>query len=188
MRLLSLPLFLTLSLFATGCASFGEHHSINEAQVEDYLQQQLRDFDRQLQAGGIMSLDLQRAKVTLGPDNREVAVLDFAGRATVDAFLARVPVDIAFRVEGAPVYDSDERAVFIRDLKLLDSRITSGMGAMDLTPYGGMITEYAAMFLDNNPVYRLDEDDFGQRMFGMMNMGIKVKPGRLTMVPGGRRQ
>lgn len=175
-------------LLVSGCASTFDRYSIDEATIEQHLQRQIQNFDQQQARNGIpMRLELKRAKVTLGPEGREVALVDFAGTATVDAMMMKIPVGISFRMEGAPVYDSEAKAVFLRDLKLLESRVDSGMGSLDLQPFAGSLTRIAAVFLDTNPVYELDESDFGQRLFGMMNMGIKVSPGRLTMVPGKSR-
>lgn len=39
-----------------------------------------------------------------------------------------------------------------------------------------------AQMLETMPVYRLDEADFAQRMFGMVPMGVRVAPGRLEFV------
>ncbi|MDX1589119.1 MAG: DUF1439 domain-containing protein [Oleiphilaceae bacterium] len=185
MRSITLPLLMTLALLASGCASMSPY-SIDEATVEQHLQQQIRNFDAQQVRNGVpMRLELKRAKVRLGPDGREVVHVDFAGRASLDALMVRIPVDISFMVEGAPFYDGEKKAVFLRDLTLLESRLESTMGSLDLQPYAGAITTIASRFLDEYPVYELDETDLGQRLFGMMNMNIKVGDGRLTLVPGG---
>ena len=39
-----------------------------------------------------------------------------------------------------------------------------------------------AQMLETMPVYRLDETDFAQRMFGMVPMDVRVAPGRLEFV------
>ena len=39
-----------------------------------------------------------------------------------------------------------------------------------------------AQMLETMPLYRLDENDMKQRMFGMVPMDIRVAPGRLEFV------
>lgn len=185
MRSVSLIIFAALLLSATGCASFSPY-SINETTVEQHLQQQIRNFDTQQARNGMpMRLELERARVRIGPEGREVVQVDFAGRATLDAILTRIPVDISFMVEGLPYFDGEKQAVFLKNLSLQETRVDSSMGSMDLQPFAGAITQVASRFLDNYPVYELDQADLGQRLFGMMNMNIKVEEGRLTLVPGG---
>jgi len=169
----------------SGCATFTPY-SIDEATIESEIQQRVARFGEQQRANGSpLTLKLERAHVTLGPDDRQVAVVDLAGTASVEAFMATIPVGVEFTVEGTPVYDGGEKAVFIRNLKLLSSRVDTQMGSLDLTPYGGMLTDIASQLLDEHPVYRLNEEDMGQRLFGMMNLGIEVRPGRIALVPAG---
>ncbi|TVP57807.1 MAG: DUF1439 domain-containing protein [Halomonadaceae bacterium] len=183
------PLLVSLLLLASGCASTFDRYSVDEATIEEHLAQQIRLFDQQQARNDMpLRLELQRAKVTLGPEGREVAMVDFSGRATVDAMMMKIPVGISFRIEGVPVYDHDSKAVFLRELKLLESRVDSGMGSFDLQPVAGTLTSVATLFLDKYPVYEVNEGTFGNSMIGMMNMSIRVSEGRLTMVPGGRRQ
>lgn len=185
MKQLLAAIILPLTLLS-GCATFSPY-SIDEATIESEIQQRVARFEEQQRVNGSpLTLKLETVKVTLGPDDRQVAVVDLAGKASVDAFLATIPVDVAFSVEGTPVYDAGEKAVFIRNLKLLSSRVNTQMGSLDLTPYGGMLTDIATQLLDENPIYRLNEEDMSQRLFGMMNLGIEVRPGRIALVPAGK--
>ncbi len=178
--MLSLPLTLI-----SGCATFTPY-SIDEATIESKIQKRVAEFDEQQRASGSpLTLKLEKAKVTLGPDKRQVAVVDLTGTASLETFLATIPVDVEFSVEGSPVYDREEKAVFIRDLKLLNSRLDTQMGSLDLTPYAGVLTDIANQLLTDKPLYRLNEENLGQRLFTRMNLGIEVQPGRIAMVPAG---
>lgn len=166
-----------------GCASLSPY-SISESTLEGYLQNAVADFDRQqLQTGSPLSISLSQADITLGPDGREVAVLDIEGQIAVNAFMTRIPVDLALKVEGAPVYDREQKAVFIRRLQLLDSRLESSMFKGDLKPLSDNMMRVVAQWLETVPVYRLNEDSLGQRLLGMTPVGVKVAPGKLVLVP-----
>ncbi|MFO7994713.1 MAG: DUF1439 domain-containing protein [Marinobacter sp.] len=180
-RLLAVVVLFGLVLLG-GCASLSPY-SISEATLERHLQDTVSEFDRQqLQSGSPLSLSLSNADVTLGPDGRDVAVIDLRGQVSLNALLAKLPVDIALKVEGAPVYDSEEKAIYIRRLQLLESSIDSSFFKGDLKPVTDTVMRAVAQMLETMPVYRLDEKDFTQRMFGMVPMGIRVAPGRLEFV------
>lgn len=172
-----------LSMFVLGgCASLSPY-SISEATLERHFQDTVSDFDRrQLQSGSPLSLSLSNADITLGPDGRDVAVIDLRGQVALNALMAKLPVDIALKVEGAPVYDSKEKAIYIRRLQLLESSIDSSFFKGDLKPVTDNVMRVVAQMLEAMPVYRLDEADFTQRMFGMVPMDVRVAPGRLEFV------
>lgn len=180
-RFLSVIVLMSLVLLG-GCASLSPY-SISEATLERHLQDTVSDFDRQqLQSGSPLSLSLSNADITLGPDGRDVAVIDLRGQVSLNALMAKLPVDIALKVEGAPVYDSEEKAIYIRRLQLLESSIDSPYFKGDLKPVTDTVMRAVAQMLETMPVYRLDETDFTQRMFGMVPMGVRVAPGRLEFV------
>ncbi|MEQ5836818.1 DUF1439 domain-containing protein [Marinobacter sp. R17] len=171
------------ALTLSGCASLSPY-SVSENTLEGYLQNAVADFDRQqLKAGSPLSVSLDQADITLGPDGREVAVLDIAGQVAVNAFMTKLPVDLKLKVEGAPVYDREERAVYIRRLKLLDSSIDSQFFKGDLKPVTDNVMRLVAQWLETVPVYRLDENSFAERMIGMAPVDVKVVPGKLVLVP-----
>lgn len=180
-RFMSVIMLISLALLG-GCASLSPY-SISEATLERHLQDTVSEFDRQqLQSGSPLSLNLSNADITLGPDGRDVAVIDLRGQVSLNALLAKLPVDIALKVEGAPVYDAEEKAIYIRRLQLLESSIESPFFKGDLKPVTDTVMRAVAQMLETMPVYRLDEKDFTQRMFGMVPMGVRVAPGRLEFV------
>ncbi|QSP96339.1 DUF1439 domain-containing protein [Marinobacter salinisoli] len=179
--------FLLLAILAltSGCASFSPY-SVSEREIEKHLKEAVRDFDReQLRAGSPLSLSLDDADITLGPDGRDVAVIDVKGQVSLNALLARLPVDISLKVEGAPVYDSTEKAIYLRRLQLLESEIDSPLFKGDLKPVTDNVMRAVAQMLEVMPVYRLDETDFAQRMFGAMPVDVRVAPGRLEFIMDG---
>lgn len=179
---LKLWLALGLMVAVTGCASLSPY-SISEGEIERHLKDAVASFDRQqLRQGSLISLSLDDADITLGPDGRDVAVIDVRGEVTVNTLMAWLPVDLALKVEGVPVYDSDEKAIYVRRLKLLESSVDSPLFKGDLAPITDNVMRVVAQMLETVPVYRLSEDDFAQRMFGMVPMDVRVAPGRLEFV------
>jgi hypothetical protein len=183
LRLFALPLLAALAL--GGCATLSPY-SVNESTLESHLQTAIRNFDQdQLKAGSPLGVSLTTADITLGPDGRDVAVVDLSGQVSLNMLAARLPVDIFLKVEGSPVYDSKEKAVYLRRLQLLDSRIESSLFKGDLKPVTDNVMRLVSQMLETVPVYRLDQSDMRQRAFGMIPMDIRVAPGRLEFVPAG---
>ncbi|SDX22746.1 DUF1439 domain-containing protein [Marinobacter mobilis] len=171
-----------LALSLTGCAGLSPY-SISENTLENHLMDAIADFDRQqLQSGSPLSVALKDADITLGPDGRDVAVIDVSGEVALNILMARLPVNIALKVEGSPVYDHEDRAVYIRRLQLLDSRVESSLYNQDLTPLTENVMRSLSQLLETFPVYRLDESDPTQALFGLVPMDIRVAPGRLEFV------
>jgi hypothetical protein len=174
----------TLLLSAlSGCAALSPY-SISDVTLEGYLQDAVAEFDQsQLKAGSPVSLSLSDADITLGPDGREVVVVDLKGQVAVNAFMARLPVDLALKVEGQPYYDQEKKAVFIRRLQLLDSRVNSKFFSGDIKPLTDNMMRLVAQWLESVPVYKLDQSKLSERLFGLAPVGVKVVPGKLILVP-----
>jgi hypothetical protein len=184
MRMTRLYRFALAGLMAlvAGCAALSPY-SISEGKLEQYLQDELQAFDsEQLRMGSPLSLSFSTVDLDVGPDGRGVMVLDLGGEVALNAFLTKLPVDLRLKIEGAPVYDSSEKAVFIRRLKLLDSRIESPFLTQDLQPVVDTVMRVVAQLLETVPVYRLNEADLGPRLLSMMDLDVKVAPGRLVFV------
>lgn len=177
-----LALLLAVTLLS-GCAGFSPL-TISEATLERHLQDAVSNYDRQqLQTGSPLSLSLDNADITLGPDGRDVAVIDLSGQVALNALMAKIPADIRLKVEGAPVYDSQEQAIYIRRLKLLESSVdTPYFSSGELKPVTDNIMRVVAQMLETIPVYRLDNTSLGARLMGMADMDVRVAPGRLEFV------
>jgi hypothetical protein len=176
-------LLVLLPAFAGGCASFSPY-SVDESTIETHLSDRITSFSRDLSDRGLpVTLELTSADVTIGPEDRDVAVVDFGGRAVLQA--PRIPIDLNFSIEGTPVYEAEEKAIYIRNLKVLSTNVEAAGSAFDLSPITGTLSDIASQFLNERPVYRLEEGDTGARLFGMMNLRIDVQPGRLVLVPAG---
>jgi hypothetical protein len=171
-----------LAVLASGCASLSPY-AVSESELERHLQDAVRDYDRkQLQSGSPLSLSLNDADITLGPDGRDVAVIGLKGQVALTVLMAKLPVDISLKLEGAPVYDSAEKAVYLRRLQLLESSVESPLFRGDLKPVTDTVMRVVAQMLETTPIYRLDDSSMAQRMFGMVPMDIRVAPGRLEFV------
>lgn len=183
-RMLTLAM---LALFNVGCTTLATYE-VNEAELEQYLAKAVKDFDRQqAKSGSPLSVELHDAKIDVGPDDRDVVVLDVQGQAALNAVIAKIPVDMNLKIEGSPVYSGKDKAVYIKRLRLIDSQMTSpylqGNAQRQIKPVADMVLATLAKVLEDMPVYRLDESDPRQRMLANMPVDIVVGRGKLRIVP-----
>ncbi len=176
-----------LALFNVGCTTLATYE-VDEAELEQYLAKAVKDFDRQqARSGSPLSVELHNASIDLGPDDRDVIVLDVQGQAALNAVIAKIPVDMDLKIEGAPVYSGKDKAVYIKRLRLVDSKMTSpylqGNAQQQIKPVADMVLATLAKVLEDTPIYRLDESDPRQRLLANMPVDIVVGRGKLRIVP-----
>lgn len=170
-----------LMLLLGGCATLYNSYSVDEGTLENYLRQQVSEFNNQQQKAGIpVSVSLQDVNVILGPGGRNTAILNIDGDVAMHAFLARLPVNISLSVQGTPVYDPQTKAVYIRDLKLLNSHVDSPFFSGDAQPLASGMMQSVSKMLSTLPVYRLNQSNLLMRLAGGAPAEMTVEPGRLV--------
>ena len=180
-------LLAVLALFNVGCTTLATYE-VNEAELEQYLQKAVKDFDRQQgKSGSPLSVELDTAHIVVGPEDRDVVVLDVTGQAALNAVITKIPVDLTLKIEGSPVYSGKDKAVYIKRLHLVDSKMHSpflqGNAEKQIKPVVDMVMATLAKLLEEMPVYRLDESDPRQKLLATMPVDIVVGRGKLRMVP-----
>ncbi|MGB8714557.1 MAG: DUF1439 domain-containing protein [Onishia taeanensis] len=180
------PLILICLLGLSGCSTLS--YSVSEETLQQELTAAVKDFDRsQLKAGSPLSLTLESTDLAVGPDGRDVVRIAVAGRIAVNAFASNLPADVSLSLEGMPYYDNDERAIYLRRLTLLDSRIDAPWLPVDVAPVTDMVVRLVAQTLESVPVYRLDPDAMGwgwKERLASRAVTLDIQPGRLVLKPG----
>jgi len=171
------------SLLLSGCATLSPL-SISESSLEGYFREQVAKYDNeQLKSGSLLSVGLQNVDITLGPDGRDVMLLDVAGEVAVNALLTQLPVDVSLIVEGSPVYKSEEKAIYVKRLKLIESAVDTPFFNRDVAPLTDNVMRVVAQLLETIPVYRLDDAHWAGNLLAIADMDLKVAPGKLVFVP-----
>ena len=183
------PLWAFLAVFwvtvgLVSCSSVLNPLSVSEAELEGYLQSQITAFDReQIRSGSPLSVQLKEADVVVGPDGREVVKLTIGGEVAVNALMTRIPVAVYLSVEGTPVLVANERAIYIKRLQLLDSRVESSFFKGDFKPVTDTLMRAVAQLLETMPVYRIDEQAMAGTLLALADLELKVTRGRLVLQP-----
>jgi hypothetical protein len=173
-----------LCLLSSACTTLATY-DIDEAELEARLHENVKRFDQQqAESGSPLSVSLEHIDIDIGPDEREVVVLDAKGKAELNAIIARIPVGLRLKVEGTPVYSGKEKAVYIRRLTLIDSSVDSPLiKAAESRVLVQALMMTLSQRLEDTPVYRLDESDPRQKLLSTMPVDIVVGKGKLRVIP-----
>ncbi|WP_371193907.1 DUF1439 domain-containing protein [Glaciecola sp. SC05] len=158
--------------------------SFTNADMESLLNGQLPKLSERMSIMGLpVQFDVNNLKIDIGPDNREVIVLDVDSSAEISAFTLNYPVRLMLKVEGSPYYDSSKKAVFLRDVKLLDSSVDAGGFKGNLGVLNKEALQVINAFLAVNPVYELDMQNPRLAMLSKLPLDMKVVNGAISLVP-----
>lgn len=179
-----MPMLITFAAISMqGCASLMQYR-VDEQMLETYLNREVARLDKQqLEQGGPVSFRLSKADITLGANGQEGVILDAEGSVALNALLVNLPVNVALKVEGTPVYVAAENAIYIRRLKLLTGELQSPFFKGDLAPVTEAAVRSLAMLLEQTPVYRLDPEAFPHRLLSFSKLQMRVEAGALVFEP-----
>ncbi|MEH6395561.1 DUF1439 domain-containing protein [Pseudoalteromonas sp. KG3] len=159
-------------------------YSFTSSEIETVLTQQLPKLSEKVSLMGLpVQFDVNDLSVNVGPDNRDVVVLGADSSAVINAFALKYPVRLKLQIEGAPFYDSEKKAVFLRNVKLLDSTVDAGGFKGNLAVLDDEAMKIINGFLAVNPVYKLNMNDPKVALLSKLPLDMKVEQGAIKLVP-----
>ncbi|MDP4530144.1 DUF1439 domain-containing protein [Alkalimonas delamerensis] len=184
MRRFIVMLFVVLGL--TACAQVSEltSYSVSEQQLQQLMLRQLDQLQQQVRLAGMpVALAVEDMQVQIGPDNSDTVRLGTTASAVFSAFGLHYPASLALQIEASPYYDGEQKAVFLRNLRLLDSTVDAAGYRGNLAPLSTEVLQLVNAWLQEQPVYRLDENDATQRLLMQMPLNMAVQQGRIRFSP-----
>ena len=88
------------------------------------------------------------------------------------------------QVEGVPYYDGNEKAIYLRSVKLLDSSIEASGYRGSLQPVTNELLQLINGYLASNPVYKLDMANPTVKLLTAVPVNMAVQQGRISFMPG----
>jgi len=175
---------ITLCLSACSSTQGISVYSFTNSEIEAVLNQQLPKLKKEVSLMGLpVDFEVKSLQVNIGPDNRDVVALGFDSSAKISAFVLDYPVRLALQIEGSPFYDSNKKAVFLRDIKLLDSSIDAGGFKGNLSLLDGEAMSVINNFLAVNPVYTLDTSNPKIALLSKIPLNMKIREGKIELIP-----
>lgn len=179
-------LLLLVTLVLTACTSTQglSVYSFSNADLESALKQQLPKLSEKVSLMGLpVQFDVNALRVDIGPDSRDVVSLSLDSSAEISAFTFSYPVRLTLQVEGSPAYDSSKKAIFLRNVKLLDSSIDAGGFRGNLGLLNTEAMKIVNAFLEVNPVYTLNTNDPKIALLSRLPLNIEVVEGAIRVIP-----
>jgi hypothetical protein len=160
-------------------------YNVSEADIEQLLRQQVPKLTRQANVAGIpLSLAVDSMKVDIGPGNSEVVRINTAASAALSLFGLSYPASLQLQVEGVPYYDGNEKAVYLRSVKLLNSSIEASGYRGNLSPVSNELLQLVNGYLANNPLYRLDTSNPTVKLLTAVPVNMAVHSGKISFTSG----
>jgi hypothetical protein len=177
-------LFLTACNTTQGLSQGMSAYSFSNADVESLLQQQLPKLSEKLSLMGLpVEFNVNDLSVNIGPENRDVVVLGADSIANINAFALKYPVRLKLQIESSPFYDSEKKAVFLRNVNLLNSSVDAGGYQGNLAALDEQAMEIINRFLAVNPVYKLNMSDPKIALLSKLPLDMQVVNGAIKLVP-----
>lgn len=169
-----------------GCAQLNQlaSYTVTEQQLQQLMVRQLDQLQQQTRLAGMpVALSVEDMQVLIGPDNSDSVRLGTKASAVFSAFGLHYPASLALQIEASPYYDSNEQAVYLRNLRLLDSSIDAAGYRGNLAPLSTEVMQLVNVWLQDQPVYRLDATDPTQRLLMQVPLNMAVQQGRIRFSP-----
>jgi hypothetical protein len=180
-------IFLALSILLLGACATNQGislYTVDENELSSKLKQQLPKLNREVRVMGFtMEFGVNDLGVDIGPEKRDVIVLDFDAAAKLNAIVTTYSLSIGIQVEGTPYYDSAQKAVFVKDVKLLDSNIEAPGYSGSLSVIDGQVLKIINDFLAVNPVYKLDMNNSRVKWMANLPVNMQIADGAIRLVP-----
>lgn len=174
------PVIITLSaLLLSACATVSQYN-VSESEIEKSLYTLLEKEAPRL-TQGLIETQIDQLDLQIGPDNRDIVKLNLKGETAINALIARFPAQLDLVIEGRPVYDRQQNAIFLRDLTLLQSKVDAFGYKGDMTAASAGMMQIIRSVLENQPVYRLDDTKYS--WISKAPVAMSIAPGRFVFSP-----
>lgn len=174
-----------LSLILGGCSATGfSIYSLTNTELETALNNKLPSLSKEVRVLGIpVEFKVNELDIIIGPQQREVVVLAFGSNAKISTFGINYPIKLNMKVEGNPYYDSQDKAIYLKDVALLETSIDAAGFSGSLGTINQQIMDSINIFLANNPIYRLNENNPTEALLSALPIDMRIEEGTITLVP-----
>ena len=90
---------------------------------------------------------------------------------------------LKLQIEGSPFYDSEKKAVFLRNVKLLDTYVDTAGFKGNLSLLDDQAMQVINGFLAVNPIYKLNTSDPKIALLSKLPLDLQVAQGEIRLVP-----
>lgn len=173
---------LTLLLVTLGLGGCAASYTVTESELEGYLNDALRKEQKaELSPGLSARMTLSDIEVTIGEEPDRVAIRT---RSSVKVNTPLIPLraELAFTFNATPWYDRNDHSLYLRDVSLSDVSASPKELEQALIPLSREAMQVVQLFLENQPVYQLDQQGWQEDLLRQFGRELKVQPGQLEFI------
>ncbi|MEQ1962428.1 lipoprotein [Xenorhabdus khoisanae] len=182
MRRFFLGAVLVLVGLISGCDQFKEV-SISESLLNDYLLKKVH-YQKQISIPGIAQANITLGDLTsqVGRQDPEKIELSTQAKVQLTSLLGATQADMKLTIRAKPVFNAEKRAIFIKNLEVVDYQTTPEKAATPMKALMPYLNTSLSEFFDIHPVYVLNpEKSKAESAAVKLAKGLEVKPGKLVI-------
>ena len=187
MRKIVLLLSFVISALTLGaCAQLAELSSyrITEPELERMIVRQLDQAQQEVRIMGFgVPLEVNSLQAEIGPDDTDLVRLAGDFSLAFEVFGRKYPVQLTLELEGAPMYDGEEKAIYVRRLNIINSSVNAAGFSGSLNAIDQQVLDILDEYLAQQPVYRLNPEDRTQNLLMQVPLSLSVESGALRISP-----
>lgn len=179
---------LTASIFASAAILTANANplSISEAEINTYLATKLNEkipLQDKVGIPNLFELDYNLHSLTSKIGRTEEKKVAVSG--IIDGVLKargkKYNASINLNLDTTPYYDPEKGALFLKDIRLLNWSAEPAKYQSELQMFLPMLADGLSSFLNNNPVYTLDETKVKESMVKKFGKAIIVEDGSIKL-------
>lgn len=182
--MLKKALLLSVIFVGTACAQIGQlvNYTISEGDLERLAMTEIEKHQFEVNAAGL-SARLNVNDLGFAIDENGDGRVHLRTNSVINAsvFGREYPVDVFLQVAGVPSYSAADHAIYVRRLSLEDSAINTDFGQLNVSGISAEVYNLLDQWLEENPVYRFDQEDSRYQLLQQLGLNISVEPGQLRV-------
>ncbi|MBY5992082.1 DUF1439 domain-containing protein [Ferrimonas balearica] len=168
-----------LTLLLAGCAT---SYTVTESELEGYLNDALRkERSAELSPGLSATMTLSDIAVTIGDQPDRVAI-QTRSSVKIDTPLIPLRAQLAFTFSAKPWYDRSDHSLYLQEVELSGVKASPEELEQMLIPLSREAMQFVRLYLENQPVYQLDQQGWREDLLRQFGEELKVRPGKLEFV------
>ncbi|OTA16311.1 lipoprotein [Xenorhabdus vietnamensis] len=182
MRKFFLGAVLILVGLLSGCDLF-KNISVNEGLLNEYLSKKVH-YQKQISLPGAIQANITLGSLTSQIGRKDPKKIELSTQAKVQLVTSwnTVQADMKLTIRAKPVFDAEKKAIFIKELEIVDYKTTPEKIAIPIKTLIPYLNNSLTGFFDTQPVYVLNSGKSKAESAALkLAKGLEVKPGKLVI-------
>ncbi|SET01060.1 DUF1439 domain-containing protein [Thorsellia anophelis] len=161
-------------------------YSLTEERVNRYFIERAdsEKFNKQIAISDLAEASIKLSDMTAQIGRREPNKIQFDAKASIDvkSLLGNRDTTLTFSLSAAPYYNADERAIYVKDVEILNATTESSSVNAMMPVMKPILEDALSSYFETKPVYQLNpEKRWKEKLAYRFGKGIEVVPGNIII-------